>query len=74
MSEQPAPNPAAVYESDPVRGRPRPNTIVRIWRTRVDPKRAAEYERFAQEQSLPMFQSQEVPRHLRLEFSPSAPW
>ena len=33
--------------------------IVRIWRTRVDPKRAAEYERFAQEQSLPMFKSQD---------------
>jgi heme-degrading monooxygenase HmoA len=32
--------------------------IVRIWRTRVDPARADEYERFAHERSLPMFRRQ----------------
>jgi heme-degrading monooxygenase HmoA len=32
--------------------------IVRIWRTRIDPARAAEYERFAEERSLPMFRAQ----------------
>ncbi len=28
---------------------------LRIWRTGIDPARAAEYERFARERSLPMF-------------------
>ncbi|WP_436501689.1 antibiotic biosynthesis monooxygenase family protein [Actinokineospora sp. HUAS TT18] len=32
--------------------------IMRIWRTRVDETRAAEYERFAAEESLPMFSAQ----------------
>ena len=32
--------------------------IVRIWRTRVDPARTGEYERFADERSLPMFRQQ----------------
>jgi heme-degrading monooxygenase HmoA len=32
--------------------------IVRIWRTGIDPARADEYERFADERSLPMFRSQ----------------
>ena len=32
--------------------------IVRIWRTGIDPARADEYDRFAQERSLPMFRSQ----------------
>ena len=32
--------------------------IVRIWRTGIDPARAAEYERFAEERSLPMFRAQ----------------
>jgi heme-degrading monooxygenase HmoA len=32
--------------------------IVRIWRTGIDPARADEYERFAQERSLPMFRAQ----------------
>ena len=32
--------------------------IVRIWRTRVDPEREEEYERFTQEHSLPMFHQQ----------------
>jgi hypothetical protein len=32
--------------------------IMRIWRTRVDEGRAAEYERFAAEESLPMFSGQ----------------
>jgi heme-degrading monooxygenase HmoA len=32
--------------------------IMRIWRTQVDPSRAADYERFAAEQSLPMFRAQ----------------
>jgi heme-degrading monooxygenase HmoA len=32
--------------------------IMRVWRARVDGARAAEYERFAQEASLPMFQKQ----------------
>jgi heme-degrading monooxygenase HmoA len=31
--------------------------IMRIWRTQVDEARAAEYERFAAEESLPMFRS-----------------
>lgn len=33
--------------------------IVRIWRTDVDPERVEEYERFAQEHSLPMFKQQQ---------------
>ena len=33
--------------------------ILRIWRTRVDPKRATEYERFAEQHSLPMFKAQD---------------
>jgi heme-degrading monooxygenase HmoA len=32
--------------------------IARIWRTQVDLTRLAEYEQFAQEQSLPMFRQQ----------------
>ncbi|MEU4620671.1 antibiotic biosynthesis monooxygenase [Actinoplanes sp. NPDC023801] len=32
--------------------------IMRIWRTQVDEERAAEYERFAAEESLPMFSGQ----------------
>jgi heme-degrading monooxygenase HmoA len=32
--------------------------IVRIWRTRIDPARAEDYERFARERSLPMFRTQ----------------
>jgi heme-degrading monooxygenase HmoA len=32
--------------------------IVRVWRARIDPARADEYERFARERSLPMFRSQ----------------
>jgi heme-degrading monooxygenase HmoA len=32
--------------------------IVRIWRTGIDPACAGEYDRFAQERSLPMFRSQ----------------
>jgi heme-degrading monooxygenase HmoA len=32
--------------------------IVRIWRTRIDPARAEDYERFANERSLPMFRRQ----------------
>jgi heme-degrading monooxygenase HmoA len=32
--------------------------IVRIWRTRIDPARSEEYERFAGERSLPMFRRQ----------------
>lgn len=32
--------------------------IVRIWRTEIDQARAAEYENFAQERSLPMFRGQ----------------
>ncbi|MEU4563641.1 antibiotic biosynthesis monooxygenase [Actinoplanes sp. NPDC023936] len=32
--------------------------IMRIWRTRVDEGHAVEYERFAAEQSLPMFAAQ----------------
>jgi heme-degrading monooxygenase HmoA len=31
--------------------------IVRVWRARIDPARADEYERFARERSLPMFRS-----------------
>jgi heme-degrading monooxygenase HmoA len=31
--------------------------IARIWRAEIDPMRADEYERFAQERSLPMFRS-----------------
>jgi hypothetical protein len=34
-------------------------TIARIWKTGVDPERALEYEQFAREVSLPMFQAQE---------------
>jgi len=32
--------------------------IMRVWRTGVDETRAAEYERFAREVSLPMFRAQ----------------
>ena len=32
--------------------------IVRIWRTGIDPARADEYERFAEQRSLPMFRTQ----------------
>ena len=32
--------------------------IIRVWRTSIDSARMSEYERFAQEQSLPMFRSQ----------------
>ena len=32
--------------------------IVRIWRTGIDPARASEYQRFAEERSLPMFRAQ----------------
>lgn len=32
--------------------------IARLWRTQVDVTRRAEYEQFAQEQSLPMFRQQ----------------
>ena len=32
--------------------------IVRIWRTGIDPARADEYERFAEERSLRMFRAQ----------------
>jgi heme-degrading monooxygenase HmoA len=32
--------------------------IVRIWRTGIDPARAEDYERFANERSLPMFRAQ----------------
>jgi heme-degrading monooxygenase HmoA len=32
--------------------------IVRIWRTGIDPARAAEYDRFAGERSLAMFRAQ----------------
>jgi heme-degrading monooxygenase HmoA len=32
--------------------------IVRIWRTGIDPARAGEYDRFAEERSLPMFRAQ----------------
>jgi hypothetical protein len=31
--------------------------IMRVWRTQVDVTRAAEYERFAAEESLPMFRT-----------------
>jgi heme-degrading monooxygenase HmoA len=31
--------------------------IVRIWRATIDPARAADYERFAREVSLPMFRA-----------------
>jgi heme-degrading monooxygenase HmoA len=34
-------------------------TFVRIWRTRIDVNRLDEYERFVDEQSLPMFNAQE---------------
>jgi len=34
-------------------------TIARIWRTRIDQRCAAEYRRFAKEQSLPMFRAHE---------------
>jgi heme-degrading monooxygenase HmoA len=30
-------------------------TIIRVWRTRIDQRRADEYERFADDESLPMF-------------------
>jgi heme-degrading monooxygenase HmoA len=33
--------------------------IVRIWRTGIDPARAGEYDRFAEERSLPMFRTQQ---------------
>jgi heme-degrading monooxygenase HmoA len=33
--------------------------IARLWRTQVDLTRLAEYEQFAQEQSLPMFRQQQ---------------
>jgi heme-degrading monooxygenase HmoA len=33
--------------------------VVRIWRTALDESRAGEYERFARERSLPMFQQQQ---------------
>ncbi len=33
--------------------------LVRIWRTNVDPLRVTEYERFAQDVSLPMFRAQQ---------------
>ena len=32
--------------------------IVRIWRTGIDPARAADYDRFAEARSLPMFRAQ----------------
>jgi heme-degrading monooxygenase HmoA len=32
--------------------------VVRIWKATIDPARADEYERFAQERSLPMFRTQ----------------
>jgi heme-degrading monooxygenase HmoA len=32
-------------------------TIARIWRTRIDESRAADYQRFANERSLPMFRA-----------------
>ncbi len=32
--------------------------IIRVWRARVDDARASEYERFAEEASLPMFKEQ----------------
>ena len=32
--------------------------IVRIWHTGIDPARADEYERFAEQRSLPMFRAQ----------------
>jgi heme-degrading monooxygenase HmoA len=31
--------------------------LVRVWKAEIDPVRAAEYERFAEERSLPMFRS-----------------
>lgn len=33
--------------------------LARIWRTRIDPTRTAEYERFERERSLAMFRRQE---------------
>lgn len=33
--------------------------MLRMWRTRVDPARVSEYERFAEHESLPMFKSQD---------------
>lgn len=33
-------------------------TIARLWHTRIDPERAEEYEAFARDISLPMFQAQ----------------
>lgn len=33
--------------------------VVRIWRTRIDERRASEYEAFAEERSRPMFERQE---------------
>jgi heme-degrading monooxygenase HmoA len=38
-------------------GAARRAVIVRVWRARIDPARADEYERFARERSLPMFRS-----------------
>src|SRR5438067_13259401 len=34
-------------------------TVMRIWRTQVDPARVSEYEQFAQSLSLPMFRQQQ---------------
>lgn len=34
-------------------------TILRIWRTHIDQRRAEEYRRFAEEESLPMFRAHE---------------
>jgi heme-degrading monooxygenase HmoA len=34
-------------------------TIARVWRTRIDQRRAEEYRRFADEASLPMFRAHE---------------
>jgi heme-degrading monooxygenase HmoA len=33
--------------------------VVRVWRTKIDERRAPEYERFARERSVPMFQAHE---------------
>jgi heme-degrading monooxygenase HmoA len=33
--------------------------IARIWRTGIDPSRAGEYDRFAEDRSLPMFRAQQ---------------
>jgi heme-degrading monooxygenase HmoA len=34
-------------------------TVVRIWRTKIDPGRAGEYRQFVNEDSLPMFRKHE---------------